>query len=443
MNKNKIIFGILGAILVIILLLLALNLRSTEPTRTTVNNSDAFNVWILQDKSEDFDEFLRKFRESNPKYTNKTNINVETFSDYDSYFYSLVAAFSRWEWPDLFTLNNSEISVLEDNIIGIDPLLISPSEFRKMYKWVFSDDLISRTGDGLEFLKGIPVWYESLWVYYNRRYFRATDFESWTALGSAVSELSERNSGELVPLGLGKSDATVHAWDIFTQLLALGGDADLGSLSSQTIGQALQIYEWYADERGDNRYNGLLWSNPDKNNLDLFSTWDVAAVIWYPRTLESIDEKWYRNTFLLATPFPSFAWTDHRTLINYDYYVINKDSQDTWFAIDLLTYMMTDEGASQYLDIFTHYLPAKISLEDDRFEKKINENYNVVYKDFYDRDSLLVSFNTGIKQIYDKDILPILSDDTNSISRFNRLSSSVICKAGKALTLENLSQKCE
>jgi len=43
MNKNKIIFGILGAILVIILLLLALNLRSTEPTRTTVNNSDAFN----------------------------------------------------------------------------------------------------------------------------------------------------------------------------------------------------------------------------------------------------------------------------------------------------------------------------------------------------------------------------------------------------------------
>lgn len=95
MNKNKIIFGILGAILVIILLLLALNLRSTEPTRTTVNNSDAFNIWILQDKSEDFDEFLRKFRESNPKYTNKTNINVETFSDYDSYFYSLVAAFSR------------------------------------------------------------------------------------------------------------------------------------------------------------------------------------------------------------------------------------------------------------------------------------------------------------------------------------------------------------
>ena len=443
MNKNKIIFAIIGAIVLVILILLALNLRSTEPTRTNVNTGDTFNIWILQDKREDFDEFIRKFKEANPAYANKTNISVESFSDYDSYFYSLVAAFSRWEWPDLFTLNNSERSVLEDNIIWIDPLLISPSEFRKMYKWVFSDDLISRTWDGLEFLKWIPVWYESLGVYYNRRYFKSSDFESWTALGSAVAEISERNSWDLIPLGLGKSDATVHAWDIFTQMLALGGDSDLWTLSNQTIWQALQIYEWYADERGDNRYNSLLWASPDKNNLDFFSTWDVAAVVWYPRTLESIDEKWYRSTFLLATSFPSFAWTDHRTSINYDYYVINKDSEDTWFAIDLLTYMMTDDGAEEYLDIFTHYLPAKISLEDDRLEKKVSEDYNVVYKDFYDRDSLLVSFNTGIKQIYDKDILPILSDNTNTISRFNQLSSSVMCKAGKALTLENLSQACE
>ncbi len=443
MNKNKIIFAILWAILLVILILLALNLRSSEPTRTNVNSGEVFNIWILQDKREDFDEFLRKFKEANPAYANKSNIVVESFSDYDSYFYSLVAAFSRWEWPDLFTLNNSERSVLEDNIIGIDPLLISPSDFRKMYKWVFSDDLISRTGDGLEFLKWIPVWYESLWVYYNRRYFKSSDFESWTALWSAVTDISERNSWDLVPLWLWKSDATLHAWDIFTQILALNGDTDLGAVSNQTIGQALQIYEWYADERGDNWFNRLLGANPDKNNLDLFSLWDVAAVIWYPRTLQSIDEKWYRSTFLLATPFPSFAWVDHKTLINYDYYVINKNTEDTSFAIDLLSYMMTDDWATEYLDIFTHYLPAKISLEDDRLEKKVNENYNIVYKDFYDRDSLLVSFNTGIKQIYDKEILPILSDSTNALARFNSLSSSVMCKAGKALTLENLSGICE
>ena len=55
--------------------------------------------------------------------------------------------------------------------------------------------------------------------------------------------------------------------------------------------------------------------------------------------------------------------------------------------------MTTDRGAEEYLDIFTHYLPAKISLEDDMLEEKIDDNYNVVYKDFYDRDSLLVSFN--------------------------------------------------
>lgn len=95
MNKNKIIFAILGAIVVVILLLLALNLRSSEPTRINANTGNSFNIWILQDKSEDFNEFIRKFKEANPTYANKTNIVVETFSDYDSYFYSLVAAFSR------------------------------------------------------------------------------------------------------------------------------------------------------------------------------------------------------------------------------------------------------------------------------------------------------------------------------------------------------------
>ena len=95
MNKNKIIFAIIGAIFLVVLILLALNLRSTEPTRTNVNTGEGFNIWLLQDEVEDFNEFLRKFKESNPQYANKTNINVESFSDYDSYFYSLVAAFSR------------------------------------------------------------------------------------------------------------------------------------------------------------------------------------------------------------------------------------------------------------------------------------------------------------------------------------------------------------
>ena len=443
MNKNKIIFAIIWAVLVVLMILAALNLRSSSGPRTVnTNTGDAFNIWIVWDQKTDFDEFIREFKVANPAYANKVNINVESFSDYDSYFYSLVSAFSKWQWPDMFTMNNSETSVFEDYIIGIDPSIVSPSDFRKVYRWVFSDDLIVRTGDGVEFLKWVPVGYESLWIFYNRRYFKADDFDSWTSLWSAVSKISIKNKWDLIPLWFWSAIGTVHAVDIFTQLLALGWDVGLDGISTQSISQALQTYESYGDARGDNAYNLLLSRNSGKDNLDLFSLWEVAAVIWYPRTLKTIDEKWYKSTFLLATSFPSYGWSDHKTLINYDYFVINKDTKDVDFSLDLLQYMMTDEWAEDYLDIFTDYLPAKISLEDDMLEDKVNDDYNVVYKDFYDRDSILTSFNTWIKQIYDREVLSILSDTESSQSRFNALKSSILCKASKALTLENLSWKC-
>ena len=442
MNKNKIIFAIIWAIILVLVIFAALNLRSSEPKQQAASSWNSFDIWILWDEEAWFTEFLTGFKQANPKYANKTNITVESFSDYDSYFYSLVSAFAKWEWPDIFVLNNSEQSVLEDNIIGIDPGLISPSDFRKAYKWVFWDDLISRTWEGVEFLKWIPVWYESLWVFYNRRYFKSADFTSWTSLASATEKLAEKNKWKLIPIALWSSNSTTHASSIFTQLLALPWESWLDKVSTQNLSQALQTYESYGDESGDNWYNTLVSNNPWKSDLDLFSLWEVAAVVWYPRTLQQIDEKWYRSTFLLATPFPSYAWVDHNTLIDYNYFVINKSSNDPDLAISLLSYMTTDDGAEGYLDSFPYYLPARISLEDDMLEEKVDDWYNVVYKDFYDRSSILTSFNKWIKQIYDRDVVSILSDWSLSQSRFNELKASILCKSSKALTLENLSWNC-
>jgi len=442
MNKNKIIFAILGAVLVLIIIFMAFTLRSSTETTNTSTSNSWFSIWIVWDSQDSFNDFLSEFKEANPVYANKNNITIESFSDYESYFYALVSAFSKDQWPDIFMMSGAEQSVLEDQIVGIDPAIISPSEFRKLYRWVFWDDLIERTGDGVEFLRWLPVWYESLWVYYNRRYFTSEDFESWTALGSAVSDITEKNNGSIIPLGLWKWSGTVHAGDIMTQLMVLWGGESLDTLQSQSITQAFQVYGDYADADGDNAYNRLLSNNIEKNNLDLFSLGEVAAVIGYPRTLMDIDDKWYRSSFLLATSFPSYVWSEHRTLANYNYFVINKDSADTTFALDLLSFMTTDDGAEDYLDAFPYYLPAKISLEDDMFEEKVDEWYNVVYQDFYDRNSILTSFNAGIKSLYDAQILTLLDSEEISVSWFDNLRKILLCTTGKVLTLENLSQNC-
>jgi hypothetical protein len=61
--------------------------------------------------------------------------------------------------------------------------------------------------------------------------------------------------------------------------------------------------------------------------------------------------------------------------------------------MDLLHFMTTEDGIEDYLDNFPYYIPALTSLENEFMEKKIDDNYNVVYKDFYDRSTDLSSFD--------------------------------------------------
>jgi len=63
--------------------------------------------------------------------------------------------------------------------------------------------------------------------------------------------------------------------------------------------------------------------------------------------------------------------------LNYNYFVINKDTTGVDLANDLLLYLSSDKGSEKYLSYFKYYLPALISLESDKLDEKINEHYNV------------------------------------------------------------------
>jgi len=63
--------------------------------------------------------------------------------------------------------------------------------------------------------------------------------------------------------------------------------------------------------------------------------------------------------------------------LNYNYFVINKDTTQLDLANDILLYLSSDKGVEKYLSYFKYYLPALSSLESDKLEEKIDENYSV------------------------------------------------------------------
>ena len=387
---------------------------------------------------------IKHFKEVYPEHSNK-NIIIETFSSYDDYHYALTASLTAGKTPDIFMLNNNEDnSVFSNQVIWVDSKKISPNDFRKKFKWFFSDDLIIESGE-LEFLEGVPVWYESLWIFYNRRFVQNSELKSMSWLNNVVAELKDKNK-TIVPIGIWNGSTVIDAWDIVTQFFMLENDVDdISDVVGTKLVNWLASYFLYGDSNWYNGYDTkyMELTNLWQTSVDLFSRWETFMVIWYPSLINTIAKKWFSKNFLLATPFPHYHSWEWSTLVNYDYFVINKDSIYQNLANDFLAYIASDLWAENFLEQYKYFLPALLSLESDKLEEKIHPNFNIILNDFYNSEYELSSFNKWVKNIYDRNIIPILDNAANYESTFTKFRQNILCKAKKIETLTGLSSNCE
>lgn len=427
-----------------------LSLRDSNPSGDVATTSDnTFRIWLVWDSRDDFTVFLDDFKQWKPEYEN-VGVEVESFSDYEEYYYALTSAITSWVAPDIFVLNNNEKEpIFSSQVYGIDSSIINPNDFRKKYKAVFWDDLILSYTDAewkpREFLAWVPVWYESLGIFYNRRYVKSAELSSLSSLNNAVSALKDRFPN-LIPIGIWNGSTVLWAHDIVTQFFMLESwVSSLADVTGNKLKQSLASYFLFWDDDGENGYNSrfveltTIWNN----NLDLFSQGETFMVVWYPRMIEEIDERWFSKNFLRAEPFPHYFSWQWKTLINYNYFVINKQTQKLSLASDLLLYLTSDIWASSYLSSFPYYLPALLSLESEKREEKIHPDYNIVLRDFHNTDFELSSFDKGIKNLYNRDIISILDNASNYQNTFDSFRTRILCKSRKFSSLENLSGNCE
>ncbi len=444
LNRNKVIFLAVWVIILISLIFLLIISSNSTTTEPDTSQQNTFKIWMVWEAWNDTYSIIEWFKNLNPSYESN-NIIIETFPDYEEYTYALTSAISSWTWPDLFVLNNNEEnSVFANQVMWISSSVISPNDFRKVYKWVFSDDLISWEWDN-EFLKWIPVGYETLWIFYNRMNVRHSDLETISSLNNTVSNLSERKPWS-IPIGIWNWSTVKNAWDILLQFFMLEWDVKkLSDITWTILKQWMASYLLYWDTDWYNSYDSRFveLTNLWENSLYLFSRWDIHMVVWYPSMINDIAEYWYSSSFLQARVFPQYFSWEGNYLINYNYFVINKDTQNIWLAQDFLTYLATDNWATTFLNNFKYYLPALLSLDSEFLPKKIHDDFNVVLEDFYVDEYMLSSFDKWIKNIYDRWIVPILDNSSYAESNFEDFVWSLICKTKKAVNFESLSTSCD
>lgn len=439
MSPNKIVFAILGAIILGLIVMLALQLNRGPAVRSGgVSSSGDMSIWIIWESLWDFESYVTAFKKAYPQYENR-RIQIESFENRSNYYDVLTASIVTGNAPDIFMLHNTETSPLKNQVLGIDPAKLSPSDFRLRFKPVFARDLIIESEDdsSVEFLSWVPVWYQSLGLIYNRRYFlKPSELETWGKLSFELTDVQKRSN--IVPLALWDGTSITQAPLILSNLLVQEGVENIATTSSSDARQAFAKYTnipaWYDD---------LALNSPSKTDIEFFTEGSVASMFGTPKDLARIADIGYQSSLLFVSPFPDSESGKSKQAISYEYFVISKDTNHLALAEDFLSYTASSEGQKTYLELFPANLPATTEGELELAEKKIIPKFNVVYKNFLKPEAELVSYRVEDKWAFDLWVRQIWDTRWNYESAFWALKARIVCQTNKYKTFENLSSPCQ
>lgn len=166
--------------------------------------------------------------------------------------------------------------------------------------------------------------------------------------------------------------------------------------------------------------------------------------MWSPRDLFEIDQIGYQKNFLFATHFPQHSANEAnpKIAIEYNFFALNKDSDNISMAQDFLLYWVSSQWQQSYIDTFPYYLSPSITINAGMSEKKILSDYNIVYKNFMPEWAQLSAFNYGDITVFDSQIRNILQIEFRPEESLNSLSSYITCMTTKHSTWLNLSSPC-
>ena len=443
-NRNKIILFIVWWILiffiVVMLIIMLFNQKSRE--KKTANNEN-FTIWMVWDSAERSTDLIDGFKKFSKT---KKDVVIESFNNYEEYSYALTNAIANGTAPDVFVLNSNEKeSIFQWQTTWIEPDIVNPNSFRKDYKTFLSDQLIAKTDKWVDYLVWMPVWYEVLWVFYNRRFVNGSDVDSASSLRSAVKKLKEKNP-DSIPVAIWNWAAVDFAEDIATQfILTAWENRSIEQLDRKAIQKWLWNYVDFWDEEWDNKYNTRLeeMKIAKQTWVDLFSKGETLIIAGYPRLIEKISDKWFSSNFLAAAPFPNEWEKSWKALVNYNYFVINKDTNKLDVANLFMQYLFSNDWIKAFLEAYPYYLPAVSEFDKWNEEQKIHKNYNIRIADFYNDSLEYTTFDKWLKTDYDEKLKAMLDNERTVIDEFSKLQKVTNSRTSKIFSQEDIWKHCD
>ncbi len=467
MPKNKIIFLSVWLSVLLLLIFWIYWLSTYSKSKSNYGWPKEFNIWVVRDESAWYSDIITWFKAKYPEF-NKTSIKVTKFSSYADYEKILINVMWDGNSPDIFVVNNNGWTLLEQKVVALPDDIINVDNFSKKFNKVFDELIIENTEKDKEwtektvsYLKWIPTWYETLWVFYNWKLVKNIP-ATWSDLDEEIKNNWQKENYATIWLWLwGKY--VFSANDIFTLMLLQNKISNYRNLNQVTSINSLWAYFSYVNDINNNILS--LKSEMDQLNLttvDLFVRWKIWMLIWYPSLLREIelavkrtawnsalDKKTLKSSELFQ--ITSWSWNSsdknpNVNLVNYNYFAISKLSKNQKMWYKFLSYLSTKDAQKKYMKSFAFYLPALKELEEERLDENMDSNYErVKYKSFLTDWVELQSFDKGLKNEYDYYFYNHLNDfDTQEKKNIlNNAIKFIDCNKNHLINNSSFEEECK
>ena len=212
-----------------LVLALSLSLFAGCTPKTNVVNQTPEQVTLtfygLFDNEDVIDPFIQNYESAHPNVT----ILYKQFTDPEVYMDLIVNELAEGEGPDIFMLNNTWFPQHYKKLSPAPESLVTVDQFRSSFVDIASKDLIIPDENGIEQIWGIPLYVDTLALYYNNSHFedaipsQGEPSTTWEGIKNDVSALSKQDQSferfSRAGIALGRDDNILRAFDVLMMMM--------------------------------------------------------------------------------------------------------------------------------------------------------------------------------------------------------------------------------
>ncbi len=375
-------------------------LRTKDPVTTTVLPEVTLTFYGLFDNEEVYTPFIDAYEKTHSNVT----ILYKKYTDPDAYLDLIVNELAEGEGPDIFMMHNTWFPENYKKLTPAPDSLISPDVFRTSFVDVTADDLIIPNTSNQEQVWGIPLYVDTLALYYNDAHFedaipaQGHPSSTWDGIKSDVTLLNRQDQSferfERAGIALGRSDNILRAFDILMMMFLdykvnfYSDDLTQEKFSNDPNAlKALQLYTSFGlpSQKNYSWNKYLADSDSSEKELTTFAKGKLSMLFGYSYTYNDIQTEINRlkqegeetidvdSVKIQEAPQafdPSSSAETRKAYASYFVPVVSRTSENADYAWDFLL-SLTDSNLLKTYNATTHRPSALRSLITDEMKDPI------------------------------------------------------------------------